>query len=382
MFVGLALLQLRKKHPVTLDTPMTEIVEFTPYENRWEDKYPLSLAHLMEHTAGITDMSRKEFSYEESLSLLDAFQVDPESRRQKWQPGFHHSYSNSGSGIAAYAIEQISGLQFEDFVETEVFEPIGLDSATYHPPSESSLNLTAGYDKDGITPIPYWHTLYRAFGGINIKPIEMAILIRMYLNNGRINTKQVFSAGEIRRMETPETTLAAKSGLTHGYGLGLYHFIHDGFQFIGHGGDADGYLSYLAYSRELNLGYFVSFNAFNNSAMRQIRNTIQDRLIEDKTKPERPKNYSLSSSRQKQIQGNYSAVTFRFGKQPADHQLQIIIRDKKLFTRYRNRDRELIPVTSSHFRRRNEPVATIAIVEKDDTVYFQGDLGNFRKNGS
>jgi len=333
----------------------------------------------MEHTAGITDMSGKEFSFKEPLSLPEAFKINPESRRLKWPPGFYHSYSNSGSGIAAYVIEQSSGRQFESFVAAEVFKPLGLSSATYFPTAEVRASLVTGYDKDGITPIPYWHTLYRAFAGINIRSIEMIRFVRMYLNQGKIDAKQVFSPAMIRRMETPTTTLAAKSGLEYGYGLGLYHFNYKGFPFIGHGGDADGYLSFLAYSRNLDLGYFVSFNAYNNAAMRSIRHIIQDHLIKGKTKPTKPQPWTLNDDRLKQIQGTYQAITHRFGQGPSKRLLEVFIHGNALFTRHGGLKRKLIPVNALHFRRINEPVATIAIINKSGSTYFQGDVGNFVK---
>jgi hypothetical protein len=56
-------------------------------------------------------------------------------------------------------------------------------------------------------------------------------------------------------------------------------------------------------------------------------------------------------------------------------------RDGTLYTRTGARPRRrLVPVTDRHFRRPEQPVATIAIVRADDGhTYYQSDGGNFVK---
>ena len=382
MFTGLALTQLEKTHKITLNTPVAMVVDKAPFQNSWRKDYPVRIAHLMEHTAGLADMSRKEFGFNTPVTLEDAFNVDPDSRRLRWHPGMHSSYSNSGAGIAAYVIEQTTGGSFESFVESKVFKPIGLTSATYIPSEQVLADLVTGYNTDGKTSIPYWHTLYRAFAGINVRSSEMIRVVQMYLSNGIIDGKRVFDEQAIRRMETPRTSLAARSGLEYGYGLGLYHFIHAGFEFVGHGGDADGYLSYLAYSRSLQLGYFVLINAYNGKAMSNIREIIEDKLVANVTPPEKPEPFLLNKEKMRQIAGTYVPVTYRFGRVPSNKTIQIIEDHGELHTIQGGRRRKLIAVNSTHFRRRNDPVATIAIIKNDAEYYLQGDLGNFKKTSS
>ena len=50
-------------------------------------------------------------------------------------------------------------------------------------------------------------------------------------------------AGLLLGIALCQTSLAAQGGLAYGYGLGNYQYVHEGFLFHGHGGDADGYLA-------------------------------------------------------------------------------------------------------------------------------------------
>ena len=323
-------------------------------------------------------MTRPEWDSKEFLSVHDAFLVDPESRRLRWPAGLHSSYSNSGAGVAGYVIEQVTRGSFESVMQDKVFDHLELKSATYFHPATSEQPLITGYNTDGTTPIPYWHTLYRGFGGINIRAIEMSRIISLLLGQGSLDGEHRFTAKQISRMSTPTTTIAAMSGLTYGYGLGLYDFGYKGFPMISHGGDADGYLIYLAVSPTLRQGYFLIINAFNHKAMRQLRNIVQDHIITGNTRPRKPSPYLLDPSELERVVGDYSEITQRF---PGKSQSFVIFQsDGKLVTRRNGKEEILVPVNRHHFRRIWQSEATIAIEPIDDEVYFQSDGGNYRKS--
>lgn len=377
LFLGLTALRLEQIGRLNLNEPLVNIVRDLPLQNPWHEDHPVTFAQLIEHSAGLTDMSKPEWAVKKFLSLNDAFAVDPNSRTLKWPAGMHSSYSNSGAGIAAYIIEQLSKETFEQVVKKEVFDPLGLSSATYSYDRDVEQSLITGYNTDGTTVIPYWHVLYRAFGGINIRAREMSRVLEIFLNDGRLDDQVIFTPGQIKRMSTPTTTVAARAGLTYGYGLGLYQYHHKGIPMIGHGGDADGYLTYLAFSPVLGKGYFVIINAFNSRAMKTIRNIIEDHLTEGKRALQPPLVHEMNQLEMSNIVGRYPEVTYRFRHRPP---LEVFEEQGLLYTRQGTRKARLIPVSSTLYRRLGEPTATIVISQENDQTYFQSDGGNFRKH--
>ena len=370
LFMGLTALKLARQDASILTSPISRWGK-PPLTNPWSAQHPVTLAQLLEHTAGLTDMSKPEWDSNTPLTLAQAFAVDPDSRRLKWPAGLHSSYSNSGAGIAAWVIEQITGKNYQQVVRSQVFEPLGLHSATYEATDAVISSLLTGYDTDGTTPIDYWHTLYPAFGGINVKISELKVLLMQFVK-GRENG--LLTQTELDRMHTPTSTIAARSGLTHGYGLGLYDYHSHGFRFTGHGGDADGYLTYMGFNTEHRLGFFVVINAFNYRAMAQIKRSVHEHLTSGLTPPEKIAPINLDQSDINQITGSYEPVTYRF--KPASPMV-IFEREGVLFTRHNNNLQPLIPVTREHFRRPNESVATIAITQFEGDYYLQSDEGNF-----
>ena len=378
-FTALLTQRLAQRGTVHLDAPLENALDSPPYDNPWAPDTPVTLARLLEHTAGLTDLSAKEFGFNEPVSLETAFAVDPSSRTLRWRPGLHSSYSNSGAGIVAYALEKATGESFESLMQREVFAPLKLTSASLQHSAELEAMLVGGYDHDGRSPIPYWHTLYRAFGALNIRAPDLARVIRMLLSQGQLDGTEFLPRASIERMQRPETTLAAAAGLKYGYGLGMYAVNHGGHLFFGHGGDADGHLAHFEYSPALGLGYFISVNAFNKTALNAMKDILRDHCIA-LAGVARPAPVTVSEPVDlNRYIGTYREVTARFPT-GGTTQIQVEMRDGELRTvTAAGIKRALIPAGNGFFRRKHQTVATYAFVRHQGQLFLQGDLGNFAK---
>ena len=375
-FTGLSLLALDAEGTLPLDSKIASLTKHPPYSNPWARSNPVTLAQLLEHSAGLTDLTRIEWDHNEPLTLAAALQVDPGSRLLQWPPGLHSSYSNSGGGIAAHVMQEATRLNLEEHVAKAVFTPLGMNSATFRQTEAVKLGLATGYDADGRTVIPYWHTLYRPFAGINVTVRQMGPLVRMLLSRGRLGQQQIFTPAIVSRMESPRTTLAARGGLDFGYGLGNYHWVHGGFVFHGHGGDADGYLSHFGYNRDAGLGYFLVINAFKGATLRRLRDKIEDFIVSG-LKPWFQAGVPQPGAQLRQLSGRYKKATRRFSGQ-ADRFVTVSYEQDRLYLRRDGGRQHLIPLSPRHFRRAFEPVATTAFIQgTDKRLYLQGPFGNF-----
>lgn len=380
-FTGLATLLAAREDGFDLDAPVRSLVSDAPFENPWESTDPVRVGQLLEHTAGFMDLSKREFDSTDPapLTLAQAFAVDPASRTVRWRPGRYSSYSNSGAGLAALVIERTTGQRYEDFVTTRILRPLGMHRAGFAPETANDPRRATGYDSDGVTPMPYWHTLYRAFGGLDATVGDMGAWVQWLIDPARA---PIVPAGDVLRMERPATTLAARAGLAHGYGLGLYRYVHGGVVFTGHGGDADGYLSRLGYHRASRRGYFLVINAFRGEALRAMQDAVEDALSADLPRPAPPATPNVRAAMLASLAGCYVAVTQRFpgAESPEDPPLQVAVVDGGLVTISGNgRLRALIAVGGNTFRRDDDPVATSAFVEDDGRWMLQGEMGNLRR---
>ncbi|MGQ0701093.1 MAG: serine hydrolase domain-containing protein [Panacagrimonas sp.] len=383
-FTGLALLRAQTADLLKLDQRVSEILPKSEVQNPWETTHPLRVAHLMEHTAGWFDMSGAEFDSADPkpLSVAEALALRPASRISHWPPGMHHEYSNSGAGLASQVLETVTKKSFEDYAREQVFEPLGMRTASLVADAETLNRLAQGYNRDGRTPIPYWHILYRAAGGLNLNPRDMAPFLRMLLNRGRIGDKAFLSPADIERFEHPQTTEAARHGLNFGYGLGVRQIQHRGHSLFGHGGDADGYLAHFTYSPQTGRGYFVVVTAFNSAAISAMQLELNDWLIENTPRPATPVEVRLPDSRLQALAGRYRQASTRFPESGWESRsLEVTVSEGRLFTAGGAGEAQaLIAVDATRFRRTWEATATtIFVLQSDGGMLLQDPEGNWRR---
>ena len=377
IFTAAALVQLDRREDFSLNDPVSRHVSAGMFFNEWEDGQPVTVAHLLEHTSGFQDWTKAEFDHNIELDLEDGLRFSPRSRTSHWKPGLHSVYSNANYGLAGLVLEQVAGRHYETVVQDMLFAPLGMQSATSL--QARTMNLASGYDRDGVTPIPYWHMIQRPAAAINARPREMAALVSMLLNEGQYKQHTVLTSAEIARIESPRTSLAARNGLRFGYGLGIYTQYRNGFEFMGHGGDGDGYLSRFGYCRQLGVGYFVTFNSANQRTLGQLRRAIEKALTRDHQPPPAPPIAQISRQQLHSYTGRYDLAAWRFDWQSDANRsrryLQVTISaDGRLFTREEGEKRNaLLPVSAHTFRRANDGGATSGFYEEGGHLYFQED---------
>lgn len=383
-FNALALLMLAEEGRVDLDVPVHRQAPRAPLDNRWAATDPVRVVHLLEHSSGLLDLTRAEFDHNRPFSSLEAaLAFRPQAREVQWRPGLHRVYSNVNAGLAGYVLERVSGDHWENVIARRLLGPLGMTSAGTTVDETTAGCLATGYDRDGETVIPYWHMIFPPLGAINATPREMAALPSLFLGRGQIDGRRLVAPGSIARMEAPQSTLAARSGLDYGYGPGLDQWLHRGFRFFGHGGDGDGYLSRFAYSHDAGAGYFLAINAFNRDALRAMTARVQDWLTAGLEPPPTPPIASVPHADLAALAGEYRGVTRRFPWEPepsqSDDRIQVELGPDGLVTRIGKELRRLVPVTAHHFRRPDQTIATIAFASYEGELYLQGDFGNYRR---
>ncbi|EIM78546.1 beta-lactamase [Nitritalea halalkaliphila LW7] len=148
--MGIVLLQQQGKLDYT-----QAVADFLPELAFYED---VTLLQLIQHTSGIPDYIERlgesapdvEFITNETLIQYFAEQQVP----LDFPPGTDFAYSNTGYVLLASVIERVSGRSFGDFLEEELFKPLGMAQTTvyqrfYAPKEIPDMALGYGMDTDG-----------------------------------------------------------------------------------------------------------------------------------------------------------------------------------------------------------------------------------------
>jgi CubicO group peptidase (beta-lactamase class C family) len=242
---------------VNYDDLLIEIAPNLNYQNDYAKK--ITIRHLLEHTSGLPDIRKYEWSKNERSDTALKRYVESLKLKPATKPGSNYHYSNLGYEILGYVVEITSGRNFDDFIKDEVL--VKSDMAI----SEFRYYLIS----DSLRAYPH-----------SIKGKTKVFVIKTYPYN---------------RKHAPSSTLNSSS-----YDLSkwLIHFINNtdfsdkdqilGFQkyelknysAIGHFGGDKGFRSFLMIIPEEEIGLVVLGNCDYNEDFRQeILYSIADELI-------------------------------------------------------------------------------------------------------
>lgn len=289
-FVALALVRLAEQGRVDLNARVGDLAPELAIGNRWDAEQPITVAHLLEHTAGFDDMHPNELYAPlpaEALSLAKVLARNPASRVARWRPGSRFSYANPGYTVAAYVIEKVTGWSYEDVLERQVLGPLGMTGAALRWTPEVDRRLARGYD-GGDAPVPYRAIYHRPAGNLMASPRELAALVQLALGRGRIGGAAVISPAGMARIERSETARLDAGDAS--YGLGNSGDVSERVPIRGHDGGIDGFLSSYGYLPGHDAGYVLLVNSTRSpDAVRQIRHLLVEYLLAGAPVPPPPR---------------------------------------------------------------------------------------------
>ncbi|HVB33107.1 MAG TPA: serine hydrolase domain-containing protein [Patescibacteria group bacterium] len=295
-FVALALLKLEEEKKIDLNAKLAEIAPTLPFQNRWRATNPVTVADVLENTAGFDAAPVSEayqLSGKANIVPYDVSVRFPQPLVSRWLPGTRMSYSSPGYGVAGYLIWKASGLQFDDYIDQNILQPLGMTQSGFTLTDKIYAKLAQGYHGNPPRAAPYLNVYLRPAEDLKSSPAELAKLVQMFLNGGKAGKQQIVSPASIARMEYPRTTLAAKAGLRDGYGLANASIL-DGPAVqhglgAGMGGNVGGYLSSFGYMPDQGVGYVALINSDSGrGALRSIDELLARYLVAGQQLPEPP----------------------------------------------------------------------------------------------
>jgi len=196
-------------------------------------------------------------------------------------------YQNLMFLVAGQLMPKIRGQSWDDAIKERIFKPLGMvESMTTMAELKEKENVAAPHEIVGgkVAPVEYDYTDNTApAGAIKSNVVDMAQWMRLNLNGGVFNDKQVLSSKVIREMHTIQFPLPVSSFSEEklgtrfaGYGLGWSIYDYKGRKIISHGGGLSGMISYQVLVPEENLGVIILTNFAPNSLPRVLTYRILD----------------------------------------------------------------------------------------------------------
>ncbi len=222
---------------------------------------PITMLNLLSHTAGFEErtIGTESPKAEEMISLHDYLaRYMPDRVRPA---GELTAYSNYGAALAGYIVEAVSGMPFEQYVETYIFAPISMSHSTFQQPLPSNLEsrLATSYSYNGeFVPGSFTYVNLRPAGAMSSTAHDMANFMVAHLQDGSIGNNQILKPETIRQMHSH---LFSNDERLDGFAYGFMEWNFNGQRVLWHGGDIGNWHSGLAIIPAQNLGFFVAYNS-------------------------------------------------------------------------------------------------------------------------
>jgi CubicO group peptidase (beta-lactamase class C family) len=233
-FTAAAVLLLQERGKLQVEDEITKYL--TDYPTHGET---ITIENLLTHTSGIPNYTnlpewiprvREDMTLPVLIGLFKDKPLD-------FKPGTKWSYSNSGYIVLGALIEKVSGKTYEQFVEEEIFQKLGMSQSRYNHPEEVVPHRAAGYEGGGkeLRNAKYLSMTQPYAAGSLISTVDDLAKWDRALETDALLTK-----ASRDRMFTRFKLSTGKS-VAYGYGWGVADFL--GRRLIQHGGGIFGFVT-------------------------------------------------------------------------------------------------------------------------------------------
>lgn len=243
----------------------------------------VTIRDLLTHQVGVGRIlgNRLQFMTERGAEEL-LYRMRYHDFEEPFRSGY--VYSNTMYTLAGHIIKEVTGQEFGEFLESELFGPLGMsrtvssindldeqNAAWPHQEIEGEVVEIERRNWDNAAPA----------GGVNSTARDMASWMKFQLGTpGSFNGIELVSAETMQAIQTPKvaqnigTVTAAQN--SYGYGLSITDF--NGYRQLSHGGATDGFNTVYMLFPELELGVIVITNTFSSFQQAVARTLIDHHM--------------------------------------------------------------------------------------------------------
>ena len=235
-FTAASIMMLQERGKLNVSDPFCKYLTDCPAA--WQS---ITIRQLLTMTSGISGPSGLEFGPLRGLPVpWDQWLEATKKKPLDFAPGSEFRYSNPGYTLLGFIIEKLSGKTYGEFLDENIFTPLGMKQTGYENPLRIIKNRATGYRQlpgDPIANIPYAEMvgLYAA-GGIYSTTEDLLLWDQALYN------EKLLSRNSIDEMYTPDKEMLPGKAYAYGFWTSKKH----GRQEIAHGGNLAGFITYIA----------------------------------------------------------------------------------------------------------------------------------------
>ncbi len=282
LFTWTSVMQLVQQGKLDLNTDINKYLRDFQLPATYPE--PITLKHLMTHSPGFEDLVIGLFAKDSSKVKRLGEILSKEIPGRVRPAGETASYSNHGTGMAAYIVEQVSGMNWLDYVEKNITTPLAMTSTSFRQPLPLRLksSLSKGYVFAGGEFIEksFEFVPLAPVGAASTTALDMANFMMAHLQLGTFQGVAILDSATSKLMQSPAFQHAPHVNPMR---YGFMDMSQNGEEVIGHGGDTFWFHSNMALLPKHNVGLFISFNTDKGSGTyMEVLEAFMDRYFPEK----------------------------------------------------------------------------------------------------
>ena len=261
-----ALLQLHEKGLFSLDDKINDYLSFEVHVPNYNSD--ISFRMLLTHTSAIADGSALDGQYYygkdspvglgyflENYFVPNGAFYNASENFHDFAPGSQYEYSNIGNALIGLLVEQISGIDFNEYCKQNIFDPLGMTNTFWHL-SEISQTIVQPYNYANGEYEAIEHYTFTDYpnGGLRSTGRDMFKFLSAFVQGGVSNNYQLLNAGTIDSMTMPQIP-----ELDNEVGLHLF-LLNPENNLWGHDGGEEGVATIMAFNPATKIGAIVLAN--------------------------------------------------------------------------------------------------------------------------
>jgi len=264
-FTSTAILQLRDKGKLQLDDPVTKYLPWFEIRNNFKDYPEITIWHILTHTSGLPGEAAYPYWTDHIFPTVEQIKEALPNQEMIYPCETKWNYSNLAMSLLGYIVEEVSGKKFDEFIEKNIFQPLGMINSSVNISKNKKLlkRLATAYgrklpngshkfmpftDSKGLTPAANMSS--------TVEDLAKWASFQFLANNAE--GSQLMKMSTLREMQRVQWL---RPDWESGWGLGWGVRQKGNRTIVGHGGWVAGYRSQISFCPDEKTAFIIMFNS-------------------------------------------------------------------------------------------------------------------------
>lgn len=276
LFTSVAIMKLYDQGKLRLDDLVADHLPQYDLEQQFPDSGPITIRTLLTHSSGLPREALAPYWTGPDFPFPTKKEIDKNLENQEtlYPASTYFQYSNLGMTLLGEIVEEISGMTYDDYVKTNILDPLALsDTRTELPEDMYGKELAIGYSAMTRAGNREKVNMFQARGiapaaGFSSTVLDLGKFAAWQFRLRDTTTSEILKPSTLKFMHNVHYT-DPNWRTTWGLGFRVYKGSN-GSTWVGHGGSCPGYRSGLELDLKNKMAYTVMINASGTSPGKYI----------------------------------------------------------------------------------------------------------------